>query len=138
FKGVKSPEDLPSALAGVDSKTLPALGPGEAFTWEARGVRPFLTAATTPPFQQTGTFVVPPLGHGATYGRVEHFPHPYATAPNLPFSSEVPVLATTPTGFRWSKTGWTSSSSTITWTARGVRASPEQVAELARRPPAFG
>jgi hypothetical protein len=138
FKGVKSVEDLPGVLAAVDSKGLPALKPGEAFTWEARGVRPFMTAATAPPFQQTGTFLVPQLNPGVSYGRVEHFQHPYATPPNLTFSAEVKVLATTATGFRWEKWGWVPDQIKITWTARGVRATSEQVAELSRRPPAFG
>src|SRR5262249_1928143 len=90
-----------------------------------------LTAATAPPFQQTGTFTTPYFSREG----VVHFPHPYATPPNVTLSSAMDVTAG-PTGFRWSRphTG----DSKVTWTARGVRATAEQVAELVRRPPAFG
>jgi hypothetical protein len=134
FKGVKSVDDLPGALAGVDRKALPALKPGAAFTWEARGVRPFTTAAATPPFVQSGTFTILP---GGPHEGVVYFPHPYSITPNVTLSTTLPSLAVGPTGFRWSR-GYASSGDTVTWTARGLRATVEHVAEFARRAPPLG
>jgi hypothetical protein len=61
---------------------------------------------------------------------VEHFPHPYATPPNVAVTGGFLVLATTPLGFRWKNT--TINAMQPTWTARGVRATPQQIAELSR------
>jgi hypothetical protein len=136
FKDVKDLTGVAGALKSVDGKALPALAPDEAFTWEARGVRPFTTAAATPPFRQEGTFTTPASGGRGSSNEegVEHFPHPYATPPNVTCSQPFAILVTTPTGFRWKKTYWSLDGVTVTWTARGVRATPEQVAELARQP----
>jgi len=52
-------------------------------------------------------------------------------------SHPVTILVTTPTGFRWKKK-YRSPPDKVTWTAKGVRATPEQVAELAKDLPLFG
>jgi hypothetical protein len=75
LQGGKDLKDLAGTLTKVDIKDLPKLQPGEEFTWEARGVRPFTTQAAIPPFQQTGSFAIPP---GGPHEQVEHFQHPYA------------------------------------------------------------
>ncbi len=135
LKDAKDLNDLAGALGGVGGKGLPSSRPGEEFTWEARGMRPFTVEAATPPFQQQSKFTLP---EGEAVG-VEYFPYPYATAPNLTLTSGpyIKVLATTPTGFKWQKVqGY--SNPVQTWHARGIRATPEQVAEFTKNPPVFG
>jgi hypothetical protein len=141
----KDLKDLAGALAKLDGKGLPKLQPGEELTWEARGVRPFTTQAAVPPFQQKGVFEMPP---GGPHEQVEHFPQPYTTAPNVTFWSptavgweepKIKILITTPLGFRWQAVNPTNPARIVkvTWTARGIRATPEQIVELSKYQPRF-
>jgi hypothetical protein len=148
FKDAKDLKDVAGALTNVPDRDLPKLSPGEAFTWEARGVRPFTSAAAIPPFQQHGTLTVPPKA--GRHEQVEHFPHPYATPPNVTLpdpqgvlwkqsGASVKILGTTPIGFRWQAENHTNLGSPVTvrWLAKGIRATPAQVAEFAKNPPGF-
>jgi hypothetical protein len=145
LQGSKDLKDLAGALTKVDVKDLPKLQPGAEFNWEARGVRPFTIQAAIPPFQQTGSFTIPP---GGPHEQVEHFQHPYATAPNVTFSyptepvwedPNIRVLLTTPLGFRWKAINRTNPARAlkVAWTARGIRAAPEQITELSKDQPRF-
>ncbi len=145
LQGGKDLKDLAGALAKGNDKALPKLQPGDGFTWEARGVRPFTAPATVPAFRQTGTFTILP---GGPTEQTEHFPHPYATPPNVTFTGpplpdwqqpKIKILWTTPLGFRWEAVNPTNPSQTVkvTWTARGIRPTPEQLADLARNQPRF-
>jgi hypothetical protein len=149
LQNIKDPKDLFGALTKLDGKALPKLQPGGEFTWEARGVRPFTTQAAMPPFQQTGTFQISP---GGPHEQVEHFQQPYATPPNVTFSegswvdgfgtiqrAPIKILMTTPLGFRWQASNATNPGRTLkmSWTARGTRATPEQIAEFNKSQPAF-
>jgi hypothetical protein len=126
LKDAKDLEGVAAAVAGAGNKTLPELRPGESFAWEARGVRPFTTVAATPPFVQTGS-----IPARANEG-VEYFPHPYATPPNVTLTGNLQLVVTTPLGFRWRSThAWGAGD----WTARGLRPTPEQLAELSRNAP---
>jgi len=134
LKDAKDPKDVAGALTKPESKSQAELKPGEAFTWQAKGVRPFTTAAATPPFVQTGTFSVPMWN--LNLEGVEHFPHPYATPPNVTISHNFQILATTPLGFRWRNRD--ANQASPAWTARGLRATPEQIEEFAKNPPLLG
>jgi hypothetical protein len=146
LKDVKDLQDVAGALGNLAGKGLPNLRPGDEFTWEARGVRPFTTQAAMPPYVQKGTFTIPA---GGPNEQVEHFPHPFATAPNVMLSfvdsrlvwvSHIKILATTPTGFKWQAVNHSNPSvpQRAAWTAKGVCATPEQVAEFSKNPPLFG
>jgi hypothetical protein len=132
LKGAKDLQDLGGALVDLGSKAPVAIRPGDEFTWEARGIRPFTTVAATPPFTQTGSFGIPA---NQTREGVEYFQHPYATSPNITVSDvNVKVVATAPTGFRWHGTApW--STVTVKWTAKGTCATPAQVDAFAKNPP---
>jgi hypothetical protein len=133
LKGAKDLQDLGGALAGLGTKSPVEVRPGDEFTWEARGVRPFTTVAAMPPFVQTGTFGFPA---NQTRDGVEYFQYPYATSPNVALSdARVKILATAPTGFRWQGTSPWHEGVTTKWTAKGIRATPEQVDALAKNPP---
>jgi hypothetical protein len=134
LKDAKDLKDVAGALTGAGNKTVAELRPGETFTWEARGVRPFTTAAATPPFVQTGTFSSP--GGVIRMEGVEYFPHPYSTSPNVTVSHNFRILATTPVGFRWRN--FYQDQAQVTWTARGMRATPEQIDDFAKNPPILG
>jgi hypothetical protein len=147
LQNLKDPSDLFGALTKPDGKALPKLQPGGEFTWEARGVRPFTTQAAMPPFQQTGTFQISP---GGPHEQVEHFPQPFATPPNVIFfhhetlpnwgEPKIKILLTTPLGFRWQASNPNTNPARIVkmnWTARGTRATPEQIAEFNKNQPAF-
>jgi len=134
LKDAKDLKDVAGALTKPDGKSQAELKPGEAFTWQAKGVRPFTTVAATPPFVQTGSFSVPLFQANVEGG--EHFPHPYATPPNVTISHNFQVLAVTPLGFRWKNR--INDASQPTWTARGLRATPEQIEEFSKNPPLLG
>lgn len=136
LKGARDLPDVAGAFVDLDGKGLSSLRPGEEFTWEARGVRPFTTQAAVPPFVQPGTILLP-VGEGRD--GLEYFQHPYATPPNVTVSqTNVKILVTTPTGFRWQQTGWQFGAATVKWTAKGIRATEAQVAEFGKNPPRFG
>ena len=131
-KGAKGLEDIGGALADLAGKNVPEIPAGEKFTWEARGVRPFTTEAATPSFIQHGTFG---MNQGNGQENVEYFQHPYATPPNVTFpQTNLKAIVVTPTGFHWKQTSW-QDSGTVKWTAKGVKATPEQVAEFVKNPP---
>jgi hypothetical protein len=133
LKDARDLQGVAGAFANLEGKGLPKLQPGEAFAWQARGVRPFTTQAATPPFVQHGTFNAPYNVVG-----VEYFEHPYATAPNVTVAGgHVKIVATTATGFKWQAIH-NFNSQKESWTAKGVRATPEQVAAFSKNPPAFG
>jgi hypothetical protein len=134
LKGAKDLQELGGTLIDLGGKGPVELRPDEAFTWEARGVRPFTTQAATPPYTQKGVFLLPP---GSGRDGVEHFPHPFALAPNVQLSeSSVKIVVTTATGFHWQQTATQyANTGTINWIAKGVHASPEQEADLAKHPP---
>jgi hypothetical protein len=135
LKGAKDLQGIGSALADLGAKGAVDIRPGGEFTWQARGVRPFTTQAATPPFVQQGTFL---MRDGVGLSGAEYFPHPYAHSPNVTLSElNVKIVATTPTGFRWQQIAQQWPAVTVKWSAKGVRTTAEQEAELAKNPPRF-
>jgi hypothetical protein len=152
-KDVKDLQGAGDALAGLAELGAPALRPGDEFTWETRGVRPFSVLSAPPPFVQKGTLSIPSRDVNdratVTYEQVEFFPHPFASPPNVTVAlayqpgqwdaSNVKILATTPTGFKWQSVNWSNPGMPLKagWTAKGVPATKEQVEEFGRNPPQF-
>ena len=133
LKGAKELQDIGGALAELGGKNPTSIPAGEKLTWEARGVRPFTTQAAAPPYTQHSTFT---MQQGERQEGVEHFRHPYAVPPNVTFAQgNIKTAVVTPTGFRWQQTGFQFGAATVTWTAKGIMATPEQVAEFAKNPP---
>jgi len=110
-------------LTGLNPSSIKYLKPNiqyEDFTWEAKGQRAGKEPGGLRVFEQTGTFFAP---HGEL-GSAQ-FPIPYAVPPNVELtavSKVVIVIDCTPTGFRWKNTGSWADDTSVTWTAKGIRA----------------
>ncbi|HEV3436842.1 MAG TPA: hypothetical protein VG122_05760 [Gemmata sp.] len=152
-KDVKDLQGAGNALAGLSELGAPALRPGDELNWESRGVRPFSVQSAPPPFIQKGILSIPgrDINNQATvtYEQVEFFPHPFASPPNVTVdlayqsgqwdTTNVKILASTPTGFKWQSVNGTNPGMPLkaSWTAKGVPATKEQVDEFGRNPPQF-
>jgi hypothetical protein len=101
----------------------------EDFTWEAKGLRAPANRTPIRPSEQTGTFVT----RGGASGEV-YFPMPFVSPPNVvlsgPSHDEIVIEECTPRRFRWRSHAEPSdrlSQGEMTWTARGVRATVEDL-----------
>jgi hypothetical protein len=113
--------ELAKAASGADKPE----GPPPDLEWEATGPRA-AHAGFPRTFAQKGRFESQPGAEGVVY-----FPLPYASPPNVEFTSlpEVIVTECTRLGFHWSAPASSRSTSTKTvdWTARGVRATVDDL-----------
>src|SRR5262249_25712279 len=113
--------ELAKAAPGADKPE----GPPPNLEWEATGPRA-AHAGFPRTFEQKGRFESRPSAEGVVY-----FPLPYASPPNVESAGlpEVMVTECTRLGFHWSApTSFQSASAkTVDWTARGVRATVDDL-----------
>jgi hypothetical protein len=105
----------------------------DELTWEAKGLRSAAGSVYPSLVEQKGTFTTNKQDDGEVY-----FPFPYASPPNITLEAtgllETSVTACTTTGFTWKAS--TNRDQTITWSAKGIKATTEQVAQQIKNTPA--
>jgi hypothetical protein len=96
---------------------------GLTFTWEAKGVRLDGKAAAMRETKQEGVFQAVPGESGEV-----RFPTPFALPPNVELSGagwgldHTTIVECKATGFKWKHNDKTTQSTSLTWRAKGVKA----------------